>query len=63
MKMKCRENSEKVKNGYGNSHNKAIQLIIDFTLKKFQKPLTAIETLPSLKLLNMMYMSFEKKNG
>ncbi len=62
MKSKCRENSEKVKNGYGNSHNKSIQLIIDFTLKKkFQKPLEAIETLPSLKLLNMMYMSFEKK--
>ena len=37
MKMKCRENSEKVKNGYGNSHNKAIQLIIDFTLKKISK--------------------------
>ena len=35
--MKCRENWKKVKNGYGNSHNKAIQLIIDFTLKKISK--------------------------
>ena len=36
--------------------------MIDYKLKKTNsKPLKAIETLPSLKLLNMMYMSFEKK--
>ena len=58
----CLANSEKVKTGYGNSHNKSLQKVIDYKLKKTNsKPLKAIETLPSLKLLNMMYMSFEKK--
>lgn len=62
LKKLCRKNSERVKNGYGNSHSIALQKIIDFTLKKnSNSPLCAIETEPSLKLLNMMYMSYEKK--
>lgn len=62
MRKVCLSNSEKVKNAYGNSHSKSIQTIIDFTLnKKKSIPLNAIQTLPSLKLLNMMYMSYEKK--
>lgn len=62
FKKTCIANSERVKTGYGNSHNKSLQKIINYKLKKSNsKPLRAIETLSSLKLLNMMYMSFEKK--
>ena len=59
-----KKNSERVKTGYGNSHNKVFQEIIDEKLKKgnYKKnlPLKAIDTLDSLKLLNMLYMSYEK---
>ena len=61
MNNLCKINSEIVNNGYGNSHYRSLQKIIDYSLKnKKEEPLRAIETLPSLKLLNMMYMSFER---
>ena len=55
--------SENVPTGYGLSHSKCLQKIIDVKLKKknTHKPLKAIETLDTLKLLNMMYKSYEKK--
>jgi len=59
----CKRNSEKVSTGYGNSHSKVLQNIIDLEMKKKikLKPLNAIDTLETIKLLNMMYMSVEKK--
>ena len=56
----CKKNSEKVKNGYGNSHTKSFQAIIDYKLQKSkEEPLKSIDTINTLKLLNMMYKSFE----
>ena len=58
----CKRNSEEVKNGYGNSHTKSFQIIIDYALKKSDiKPLRSFETISTLKLLNMMYKSYESK--
>ena len=57
----CKKNSERVKNGYGKSHFRVLQNIVDTELKitnKF-KPLKAIDTLQTIRLLNMMYMSAE----
>ena len=50
--------SEKVPTGYGVSHNKVFQEIIDYELKKNTNPLKAYETLSTIKLINMMYKSF-----
>ena len=63
INLLCKRNSEKVSNGYGNSHTKVLQNIIDLEMKKKikLKPLNAIDTLETIKLLNMMYMSVEKK--
>lgn len=55
--------SENVPTGYGLSHKKVFQNIINFELKKVQKkPLKAIDTLNTLKLLQMMYKSSEKNS-
>ena len=55
--------SENVPTGYGLSHRKVFQNIIDHDLKKNKKkPLLAIDTLNTLKLLQMMYKSSEKKS-
>ena len=55
--------SENVPTGYGLSHRKVFQNIINYDLKKDKKrPLKAIETLNTLKLLQMMYKSSEKKS-
>ena len=54
--------SEFVPTGYGLSHKKVFQNIINYDLKKVsKKPLNAIDTLNTLKLLQMMYKSSEKK--
>lgn len=54
--------SENVPTGYGLSHKKVFQNIINYDLKKDKKkPLEAINTLNTLKLLQMMYRSSEKK--
>ena len=50
--------SEKVPSGYGISHKKVFQEIIDYELKKKTNPLKAYETLSTIKLINMMYKSF-----
>ena len=50
--------SEKVPSGYGISHKKVFQEIIDYELKKNTNPLKAYETLITIKLINMMYKSF-----
>lgn len=53
--------SEKVPNGYGLSHRKVFQNIIDNTLKKNNhSPFDAFKTLSTVKLINMMYKSFFK---
>ena len=58
-----RQFSENVPTGYGLSHKKVFQNIINFDLKKkSHKPLSAIETLNTLKLIQMMYKSSEKKS-
>lgn len=55
--------SQKVPTGYGLSHRKVFQNIINYDLKKDKKkPLKAIDTLNTLKLLQMMYKSSEKKS-
>ncbi len=58
-----RQYSENVPTGYGLSHRKVFQNIINYELKKKSiKPLSAIETLSTLKLIQMMYKSSEKKS-
>ena len=54
--------SENVPTGYGVSHKRVIQNIIDYKKgnKKKTKPLKAIETINTLKLVNMLYKSYEK---
>ncbi len=55
--------SENVPTGYGLSHRKVFQNIIDYDLRKdSNKPLKAIDTLNTLKLIQMMYKSSEKKS-
>ena len=55
--------SENVPTGYGLSHKKVFQNIINYDLNKDKKkPLKAIDTLNTLKLLQMMYKSSEKKS-
>ena len=54
--------SQKVPSGYGVSHKKVFQKIIDKELKKSgTTPLKASETIGTIKLINMMYISFFKK--
>ena len=50
--------SEKVLSGYGVSHKKVFQEIINFKLKKKANPLKAHQTSSTIKLINMMYKSF-----
>ncbi len=52
--------SEKVPSGYGLSHRRVFQDIIDYELNKKIKPLEAHQTLSTIKLINMMYKSFTK---
>lgn len=53
---------EKVPNGYGISHKKVFQNLINYNLGfEKKKPLKAIDTLVTLKLVNMLYKSYEKK--
>ena len=55
--------SESVPNGYGISHRYVLQGIIDHELKKktkYENPLKAIDALDTIRLLNMMYKSYEK---
>ena len=59
----CKKNSQEVKNGIGISHYDCFKKIIDkFHLKKAQ-PLRAIDTIETLKLINMLYLSAFKKIG
>ena len=55
--------SSEVPTGYGLSHASALQGIVDYSLKikNSIKPLKAIDTLNTIKLLNMLYRSSEKK--
>jgi|TARA_B110000881_G_C18508995_1_gene481190 UDP-N-acetyl-2-amino-2-deoxyglucuronate dehydrogenase len=53
-----KKSSEKVPSGYGISHKKVFQEIINYKLKKNANPLKAYETLSTVKLINMMYKSF-----
>ncbi len=54
--------SENVPNGYGLSHRIVFQRLIDSHLKLNKKqPTTASESYDTVKLINMMYKSYEKK--
>ena len=53
-------NSEKVRNGMGNSHLNCFEEIIKKLQNKTSKPLKAIETIDTLKLINMLYRSSSK---
>ena len=53
--------SQKVPSGYGVSHKKVFQKVINRELKKSSiTPLKASETIETIKLINMMYKSFFK---
>ena len=54
--------SEVATSGYGISHSRCLQMIINRAVNKknYPRPLRAIDTLDTLKLLNMMYKSYEK---
>ena len=56
--------SIEVPSGYGLSHKAVIQNVTKFYSKnrKTEKPLRAIQTLDTLKLIHMMYESSKKKN-
>ena len=58
-----RKFSNNVPTGYGLSHKQALQSIIDYILKVKNpvKPLEATDTINTIKLLNMLYRSSEKK--
>lgn len=57
-----KECSENVPNGYGLSHKIVFQRLVDSYLKKNNNlPSTAIESFDTIKLINMMYKSFEEK--
>jgi len=59
---KIEKYSENVPSGYGISHRKEFQNLIDFELqKKKKKPLKAIDTIETIKLINMMYKSYFDK--
>ena len=64
-KKSLKDYSENVSNGYGNSHKEVFQNIINYKLglkrKKNLKPLNAIDTLCTIKLLNMLYKSAEDR--
>jgi|TARA_Y100000294_G_scaffold177753_1_gene204627 predicted dehydrogenase len=55
--------SEVATSGYGISHSRSLQMIINKAINKKNNlsPLRAIDTLDTLKLLNMMYKSYEKQ--
>ena len=54
--------SENVPTGYGLSHKRVIQNVVNFKKNNNKKlrPLKAIETINTLKLVNMLYKSYEK---
>tara|TARA_B100000579_G_C22832390_1_gene856752 strand:+ start:859 stop:1905 length:1047 start_codon:yes stop_codon:yes gene_type:complete len=52
--------TEKVSSGYGISHKKVFQKIIDHELNRKKTPLKAYNTLSTIKLINMMYKSFDQ---
>ena len=62
-KRLIKDYSDNVKNGYGNSHKEVFQNIINYKLKKrnYKKPLDAIKTIDTMKLLNMLYKSTHDK--
>ena len=58
---KIKKFSENVPSGYEISHKRVFQRIIDYKLNKKSAPLNAHDTLSTIKLVNMMYQSFDKK--
>ncbi len=57
----CKENSQNVKSGIGISHYECFKKIIKNFFDKKITPLKAIDTLETLKLINMLYLSSSKK--
>ena len=62
LKKYSKKYSEVAASGYGISHSRCLQMIINKAVNKKNnpRPLRAIDTLDTLKLLNMMYKSYEK---
>tara|TARA_B100000963_G_scaffold60448_1_gene48345 strand:+ start:17429 stop:18499 length:1071 start_codon:yes stop_codon:yes gene_type:complete len=56
----CKKNSQKVKSGVGISHYQCFNKIIKSYYNKKVKPLRAIDTIETLKLINMLYLSSYK---
>ena len=65
QKMVSKKYSIEVPSGYGLSHKIVFQNVIKYYSKnrKTKKPLKAIETLDTLKLIHMMYRSSKKIIG
>ena len=60
MERLCKKNSQNVKTGVGISHLQCFKKIIENFSKKKSYPLRAIETIDTLKLINMLYLSASK---
>ena len=64
QKKTLKNYSQNVPNGYGVSHKDVFQKIISYKLKPKNKdekiPLKSIDTLDTIKLLNMLYRSLKK---
>ena len=57
----CKKNSQNFSNGVGTSHYKCFKKIEKKAHNKNQRPLKAIDTMDTLKLVNMLYLSSFKK--
>ena len=61
LEILCKKNSQNVVNGVGVSHKACFEKIIKNFYNKSFKALSAIDTLDTLKLINMFYLSSSKK--
>lgn len=57
----CKKNSQNFLNGIGTSHYTCFKKIEEKVRNKNQRPLKAIDTIDTLKLVNMLYLSSFKK--
>ena len=58
----CIKNSQNFKSGVGISHYESLKKVVDSYLDKRSFPLKAIDTMNTLKLINMLYLSAHKKS-
>lgn len=62
MRKLCNENSENFKTGVGVSHYESLKKVVDSYSNKKSFPLKAADTINTLKLINMLYLSSQKMN-